>query len=335
MYVPKAISVLVLAFNAAGCASVVSGTSQTLTLDTVPAGADCTLTRKGLSIGRVNPTPGAVLVQRTRDDITVSCTRDGYQTGTFVNKSGLEGATLGNIILGGLIGVAIDAASGANNKYDTTMRITLVPSAPGQEQPPQTQASTPTASVPAKVLAMAPAEFRCPSAGTKVQLSSGQLLAFTQADGMRCGYVDESGAQRQRYAILVDGFGRLARHDLDGLWPLNVGNRIDFRVLELNPTSLSTAWLNRDYEESFAVVRAEAVSVPAGTFDTFVIEWREKGTNTGARSEALITLWYAPRIGYFVKSSAKIVDRDPTDPLADSLYSGMDYEATTITMPSG
>jgi hypothetical protein len=97
MYVPKAIFVLVLAFNAAGCASVVSGTSQTLTLDTVPAGADCTLTRKGLSIGRVNPTPGAVVVQRTRDDITVSCTRDGYQTGTFVNKSGLEGATFGNI----------------------------------------------------------------------------------------------------------------------------------------------------------------------------------------------------------------------------------------------
>jgi hypothetical protein len=74
MNVPKAIFVLVLAFNAASCASVVSGTSQTLTLETVPAAADCTLTRKGLSIGRVNPTPGAVLVQRTRDDITVTCT---------------------------------------------------------------------------------------------------------------------------------------------------------------------------------------------------------------------------------------------------------------------
>src|SRR5262249_27924473 len=86
-------------------------------------------------IGRVNPTPGAVTVQRTRDDITVTCTRDGYQTGTVVNKSGLEAMTFGNVILGGLIGVVIDSASGANNKYDATMHITLAPGEPGIEQP--------------------------------------------------------------------------------------------------------------------------------------------------------------------------------------------------------
>src|SRR5690349_13804844 len=97
----------------AGCASVMSGTSQTLTLDTIPSGADCSLTRKGLVIGRVNPTPGAVYVQRTHDDITVSCTKEGYQTGSFLNRSGLEAATFGNVILGGLVGVFIDAASGA------------------------------------------------------------------------------------------------------------------------------------------------------------------------------------------------------------------------------
>jgi hypothetical protein len=114
-----------------------------LTLDTVPAGADCSLTRKGLVIGHVNPTPGSILVQRTRDDITVSCTRDGYQTGTFVNKSGLEAATFGNIILGGLIGVAIDSASGTNNKYDATMRITLIPGEPGTEQPVALPAAEP------------------------------------------------------------------------------------------------------------------------------------------------------------------------------------------------
>lgn len=134
MRISRAVAATLLACGTCGCASVVSGTSQTLTLDTVPAGADCSLMRKGLVIGRVNPTPGAVLVQRTRDDITVTCTRDGYQTGTFVNKSGLEAVTFGNIILGGLIGVAIDSASGANNKYDATMRITLIPGEPGTEQ---------------------------------------------------------------------------------------------------------------------------------------------------------------------------------------------------------
>lgn len=135
MRISKAVAATLLACGTCGCASVVSGTSQTLTLDTAPPGAECSLTRKGLVIGRVNPTPGSILVQRTRDDITVTCTREGYQTGTFVNKSGLEATTFGNIILGGLIGVAIDSASGANNKYDATMRITLVPGEPGTGQP--------------------------------------------------------------------------------------------------------------------------------------------------------------------------------------------------------
>lgn len=156
MRVLRAIAVLALAAGAAGCASVTSGTSQTLTLDTVPSGADCSLTRKGLVIGRVNPTPGAVLVQRTRDDITVRCTLAGYQTGKFVNKSGLEAATFGNIIFGGLVGVAIDSASGANNKYDATMRITLVPGEPGQEE----------------IIETAPAPLASPAASEEVVITN-------------------------------------------------------------------------------------------------------------------------------------------------------------------
>jgi hypothetical protein len=333
MQVLKVIAALALASATTACATVVSGTSQSLRLDTVPEGADCILTRKGLLIGRVNPTPGTASVQRTRDDITVTCAREGYQTGTFVNKSGFEGATLGNVILGGLVGVVVDAASGANNKYDTDMRITLAPAASGQGQAVASTASVAAPATPRPPeRTMETAEFRCPSAGTVVRTSIGQQYEFTQADGMRCRYIDESGAQRQRYAILVDGTGRLARRDLDALWPLKVGNRVDFRNVDANTPNFV---YKRDSDESFTVVRQESVAVPAGSFDTFVIEWREKGTNTGARSEALITLWYAPEIGYFVKSSAKIVDRDPTDALADSQFSGMNYKATTIVRPSG
>src|SRR5262249_4870363 len=85
MHILKVIAAIVLASSLAACASVTSGTSQTLRLDTVPPGADCALTRNGMFLGRVNPTPGTVKVQRARDDITVSCVREGYQTGTFVN----------------------------------------------------------------------------------------------------------------------------------------------------------------------------------------------------------------------------------------------------------
>lgn len=49
-----------------------------------------------------------------------------YQS-TYLNHSGVAGATVGNIILGGGIGWAIDSAAGADNKYDTPVNITLIP----------------------------------------------------------------------------------------------------------------------------------------------------------------------------------------------------------------
>jgi len=74
-----------------GCSSIVSGTSQTLTVNTNPSGADCKLTRNDLVIGRVNPTPGGVLVQKTKYNIIVTCDKVGYRKAAYINKSGVEG----------------------------------------------------------------------------------------------------------------------------------------------------------------------------------------------------------------------------------------------------
>jgi len=116
---------LLLTIN--GCASIIEGTSQTITLNTNPPGADCALTREGVVIGRVAPTPGSVVIQKTKHDITITCAKEGYQDATYLNHSGAAGATFGNIVLGGGIGWAIDSASGADNKYDSPVNITLVP----------------------------------------------------------------------------------------------------------------------------------------------------------------------------------------------------------------
>lgn len=111
----------------AGCATVVSGTSQDLSVNTNPPGANCTVNRQGQKIGQVSPTPGIAKVDKTRDDITLVCDKDGYQEATYIVRSGLETATLGNVFIGGLIGVGIDAATGANNHYDSPANVTLVP----------------------------------------------------------------------------------------------------------------------------------------------------------------------------------------------------------------
>ena len=120
-----------------GCASVIEGTNQLITVNTNPPEATCTLNREPEGvIGQISPTPAGVTIKKTKYDITVKCNKAGYQEATYINHSGAAGATFGNIILGGGIGWAIDSASGADNKYESPVNITLVPVQGTQASPP-------------------------------------------------------------------------------------------------------------------------------------------------------------------------------------------------------
>ena len=127
--------------SCAACSSIIEGTSQQIEVVTNPAGASCTLVREGQPIGTINPTPGSVLIKKTKYDITVLCDKQGFAQATYLNHSGAAGATAGNIILGGGIGWAIDSASGADNKYDTPVNLTLVPAQAITPTSPATPAS--------------------------------------------------------------------------------------------------------------------------------------------------------------------------------------------------
>ena len=80
-------------------------------------------------IGVVNPTPGSVSIGKDADDIEIACELDGYLPADARLSSTFKGATLGNILLGGIVGIAIDAGSGAMNEYPTSINVTLVPEA--------------------------------------------------------------------------------------------------------------------------------------------------------------------------------------------------------------
>lgn len=125
------------------CASVSSGTSQTILVNTDPPGAQCGLFRQGFRIATVPATPGAAIVDKTKHDITVICVLQGYEQAEQFNKSGAEAMTFGNLLIGGGIGWAIDSASGADNKYDSPVNVTLVPLRPGSAQVMQLPASIP------------------------------------------------------------------------------------------------------------------------------------------------------------------------------------------------
>ena len=79
----------------AACASIIDGNSQTLTFNSNPPGANCTLTRNGVAIGNVT-TPGGIVVEKTKHDISAVCSKDGYDDSTIMLKSEVAPATSGS-----------------------------------------------------------------------------------------------------------------------------------------------------------------------------------------------------------------------------------------------
>jgi hypothetical protein len=107
------------------CATVTTGSTQNVTVITEPAGAACTLTRDGATLGVVRPTPGTINISRSHRDIGIACQADGRQNASGVLASQLQAMTAGNLLLGGVVGVAIDAASGASARYPENFTIAL------------------------------------------------------------------------------------------------------------------------------------------------------------------------------------------------------------------
>ena len=128
-----------------------------------PPGADCGLYRQNIRIATVQNAPGSALVEKTKHDIWVACVKSGYQMATFFNHSGAAGATFGNIILGGGIGWLIDSASGADNKYESPVNISLVPNMPGQPEGPTTLPPTFMGTSPAPTMGPAAAQPSSPA----------------------------------------------------------------------------------------------------------------------------------------------------------------------------
>jgi hypothetical protein len=119
-----AVAAVLCASGLAGCATIIEGTTQPVSVATTPeSGAQCTL-KNSEGIWYVT-SPGSTTVHKTKHDLTVSCKKDGYPGGEVVALSHFGGATAGNVILGGVVGLGVDAASGANFYYDNSITVDL------------------------------------------------------------------------------------------------------------------------------------------------------------------------------------------------------------------
>ena len=113
-----------------GCATIFEGTSQSVQISTTPPGARCLVDREGARLGEVGSTPGSIRLDKSKNDIVVTCSKDGHQTATIAQSPDFQGTTFGNILVGGGIGAIADAASGANYQYPKRVALTLAANAP-------------------------------------------------------------------------------------------------------------------------------------------------------------------------------------------------------------
>jgi uncharacterized protein YceK len=129
-----------------GCSTIVKGTEQQVSVNTPGApGALCQLQSPAIGIRTVQ-TPANIVLPKSRHNVAVSCSAQCYSPGVGTLGSHTEVMTAGNVIFGGIVGLGVDAASGAMN--DSGVEVMMTP-LPGCGQPPRKGRGTPMASVTA------------------------------------------------------------------------------------------------------------------------------------------------------------------------------------------
>lgn len=111
-----------------GCASIVSGQNQSLSVTTKNNGSDVSGAKCSLNNDKgtwYTTTPGSVTVRRSFNDLTVNCALDGVDPGIVMAKSSTKGMAFGNILFGGVIGAGVDVSTGAAYDYPDIIVVDL------------------------------------------------------------------------------------------------------------------------------------------------------------------------------------------------------------------
>ena len=97
-----------------GCATIVYGLTQTLTVATDPPGAGCTLERKGGDIAEITLTPAEIEIARSQFDLTISCRKEGHFDATSTLTSDLSAPIVGATSIPNFASFAIGGAGASN-----------------------------------------------------------------------------------------------------------------------------------------------------------------------------------------------------------------------------
>lgn len=124
----KRFSAAILLLFVTGCASIMEGGDQIVNVQTTGCEEygtiQCTVVNDDGS--SVLTAPASVSVEKDKDALTVSCeSKDGKAKGEKIVESSYEAMNAGNLLLGGVIGVGVDAATGAMWKYPSSIIVPM------------------------------------------------------------------------------------------------------------------------------------------------------------------------------------------------------------------
>jgi hypothetical protein len=117
-----------------GCASVTRGWSEQIQITSQPEGADVRT-----SLSQACTTPCTLTVSR-KDEFSVTYSKPGYhpqtvEVGTRLASAGAVGFA-GNVLVGGIVGMGVDAASGATLEHHPNPVVAVLqPAGPARQQP--------------------------------------------------------------------------------------------------------------------------------------------------------------------------------------------------------
>ena len=132
------------------CATITRGIHEKLTVQSDPSGANV-----ALSSGERGVTPAKFVKKRRTDSFTVTISKPGYvsQTVKVESRGGATGGTVmaGNVIAGAIVGIAVDASTGAyNSLYPNPISVRLMPVPVSKPSKARKQSAAPTVQIPRK-----------------------------------------------------------------------------------------------------------------------------------------------------------------------------------------
>jgi hypothetical protein len=128
----RILGIVALCALAGGCASVTRGTTENLSIASTPSGAEAIIS--GLENPTTCVTPCSVVVKRNAD-ISVTIQKPGFESQVIPLTREIQGTGAagfaGNVIAGGLVGMGVDAVTGAARDHKPNpVIVTLQPNGP-------------------------------------------------------------------------------------------------------------------------------------------------------------------------------------------------------------